>query len=1030
MTACGGSPKGGCTGSAFAVLPALLGIASIAWATPAGAAEAEAVTVAPSAAYAAAYEAGDFRTSTRLAKAELDACRARADLPPRSCYQLWNELLDSGLYAQDDVLVEAEGLAFLAAAEATDGPDSEAIASASGLLASLYLRRGRYEEAAVLRARDIAITRKLFGPDHPDLAVSLGNEGVLLDYMGRYKEAEDRYRQAIAIAERGGEESAPLLAAQFNNLARNLDNQGRLEESAALSARVIELQSRLYPATHPVRATTLLNRSIVLRQLNRFDEAESLSRESYAIYLERLGPDSRDTRRAELGLAKTLATLGRPRAAEQLFLNNMRYARELAPAREQPFTLVAYADFLVSEARPDEAIPLLREALSILDASSRESGADPALIAKTRLTMAETLQAADRLEEAEAEARQALAGFVTANALLRLDIQAVLASVLAQRDKRAEAIGLYRTILPGYEKLLPAAHCQTLNLRAGLAKLLARDPATLREALTLLEEAAAESLTRETIDSFGSADGLGPGKGLCNIAETEIDVVAAMLDAGQMTEGEAALRSFAAAQRAHRSAAIRARDLVQATISAGDDRLAGLERERFLLARQIVKDERYLIRALRDNPDGTEHRYTATSVAEARLRFDALSHQIRADYPDYEVALRPTPLDVAVLRQGMQRDEALLLTLPTIRANHMWLVTSRGIWWRRAGLSMEQFGGAIASLNASLQPTSGEIVRGQMDARATTLRAFDRDAADRLGEDLFGPFGEQLAEVRSLRVVQSGPLAHLPLSLLRWNGDWIVDRFRITRLPSVASILAGSGPGLAAGGIVALGAVDSAEPSLPPLAGAERQLDDLARIFGAAATVRKGEAATKGWLATAPEVASAAVIIFATHSTRLPGPVVEPALQLAPETGAAANDGLLSLTDIGSLRLDHPLVVLTACDTATAMPGDADPLSSFARAFFLARAQNLLVSHWPLDDAAAYVQMREFFSQVGADPRIDLADALRNSAIALRDDPSGRWRHPRYWAALSYVAGGPGVPADSGAKRTATVSPPPSRSAK
>jgi tetratricopeptide (TPR) repeat protein len=1030
MTKFRGAPNGDRIGLPFANLSMLLGFASIVWAASVDAAEAEMVMVAPSAAYTAAYEAGDFRTSTRLAKTELDACRARTDLPPRSCYQLWNELLDSGLYAQDDVLVEVEGLAFLAAAETTDGPDSEAMASASGLLASLYLRRGRYEEAAVLRARDIAITRKLFGPEHPDLAISLGNEGVLLDYMGRYKEAEDRYRQSIAIAEKGGEESAPLLASQFNNLARNLDNQGRLEESAALSARVIELQSRLYPATHPVRATTLHNRAIVLRQLNRFDEAETLSRESYGIYLERLGPDSRDTRRAELGLAKTLATLGRPRAAEQLFLSNMDYARRLAPAREQPFTLVAYADFLVSEGRPGEAIPLLREALSVLDTSSRESGADPALIAKTRLTMAETLQASGRLEEAEVEARQALAGFVTANALLRLDIQAALASILAQRDKRGEAITLYRAVLPGYEKLLPAAHCQTLNLRAGLAKLLARDPATLREALTLLEAAAAQSLTRETIDSFGSAGGLGPGKGLCNIAETEIDVVAALLDAGQMSEGEAALRSFAAAQRAHRSAAIRARDLVQATISAGDDRLAAFERERFLLARQIVKDERYLIRALRDNPDGKDHRYTATSLAEARLRFDTLSHRIRADYPDYEVALRPVPLDTAALRRDLRRDEALLLTLPTEHANHMWLVTSRGIWWRRAGLSTEQFDGAIASLNASLKSGSAEIVRGQMDTRGAGPGAFDRDAADRLGQDLFGPFGRQLAEIRSLRVVQSGPLAHLPLSLLRWDGDWIVDRFRITRLPSVASITAGNEPGLAAGGIVALGAVGSADPSLPLLVGAERQLDDLARIFGAAATVRKGEAATKGWLATAPEVASAAVIIFATHSTRLPGPVVEPALQLAPEAGATANDGLLSLTDIGSLRLDHPLIVLTACDTATAMPGDADPLSSFARAFFLARARNLLVSHWPLDDAAAHVQMREFFSRVGADPGIDLADALRESAIALRDDPSGRWRHPRYWAALSYVAGGPGTPADSGAKRTATINPPPSRSAK
>jgi CHAT domain-containing protein len=377
----------------------------------------------------------------------------------------------------------------------------------------------------------------------------------------------------------------------------------------------------------------------------------------------------------------------------------------------------------------------------------------------------------------------------------------------------------------------------------------------------------------------------------------------------------------------------------------------------------------------------------------------------------------------------------VLLAVPGANGYGVWLVTAKGLEWRPpqdAPLA------AIAHQLAAMQPDRALALRGQVGAQApstsSTATRFDESEAERLGNWLLAGFGPRLSNVRQLATVVSGPLAQLPFATLRWNGRWLVDRMMLVRLPAVASLPETIAAPLIAAerGVIALGAVSGTD--LPELPGARRQLEDIGALFGGDATIRQGVEATRGWLQGDRRLTQAGVLVFATHSRRSAEPARELALQLAPDPALPGDDGLLSLAQIGELRLTAPLVILTACDTATATPADADPLASFSRAFFLAGAQALLVSHWALDDAAAREQMRRFFEVVRAKPGIAPAEAFRRSALALRDDRSGRWRHPRYWAALSYVEGGTmgsaaTVPGASGGKRTVTASPPPARSA-
>lgn len=958
----------------------------------------------PGPAYRAAYDAGDFRTATALARVALDQCRATRKPPFTDCFTLWSEVLDSGLSSQNDEMVEQEALAFLRAAQMADGPDSPTVADAISTLSSLYRRQGRLEESAAYRARDVALTRKLLGPDHPDLAISLGNEGVLLDAMGRYEEAEMRYRPAIAIAAKAGKASAPLYATQRNNLARNLDNQGRLEESAAESAQVLALYATLYPASHPQQAIARNNRAIVLRQLGQLDEAETLAREAYAIHLARLGPDNRETLAAQLTLARLLATIGRDQAAQALMVANIAQRRGPMHRPELPNSLIVYADFLVDRQRGSDAIALLREAIVVESSAQMPRSL---VLGRARDALARALQQSGLLDEAEAEARASLA--LTqgrdGNPMVRLDGQTTLAGILVARGRQEDAIALYRASMREAERLLAPGHAQRLDLRIALGAALARQDGSQAEALAVLDAGADEAQARATIDALASSEGAGGSGRLGALGAARVAVITALRASGTMSGPEADRRSFMAAQDAQRSGAVRAGEMARAERGSADAALADIERTRFMLARRIVNDEKRLGDRLRQNADGEAAKALAGALAQTRARFAELTQQVQADYPRYVAALSPDRLDPARVQTMLGVREAVLLAVPGVQGYGLWLVTHKALQWHGTAAIEADIDRVLLSLKAA----APAMPRGQVGTADGGSYAFDSAAADRLGQAILGGFAPALRGIDHIRIVVGGPLARLPLALLRWRGQWLADAMKTSRLPAVASLNARAGKPIyvrrTGAQIVALGAVP-ARAQWPGLPGAQGQLEDLRQLFGTHATIRAGHDATVEWATQGAHLDNADMIVFATHSRQTPAPAAEFALHMAPGAGRADDDGMLSLSQIGALRLRQPLVVLTACDTAGMSADDADPLASFARSFFLAGARALVVSHWALDDAAGRVQMLHFFRLLRDRPAMDVGQALRRSALSLRDDPSGRWRHPRYWAALSFVDGG------------------------
>ncbi|MEO1319955.1 MAG: CHAT domain-containing protein, partial [Pseudomonadota bacterium] len=216
-----------------------------------------------------------------------------------------------------------------------------------------------------------------------------------------------------------------------------------------------------------------------------------------------------------------------------------------------------------------------------------------------------------------------------------------------------------------------------------------------------------------------------------------------------------------------------------------------------------------------------------------------------------------------------------------------------------------------------------------------------------------------------------------------------------------------------AGGLVVRGGAVDAQSvrRLTPLADTADEVCDVARIFNTAADdVLLGSAATEARITAANDagrLAEARILHFATHGL-VTGEVrglTEPALVLTPPAEAKpGDDGLLTASEVARLNLDADWVVLSACNTAAGDAPGAEALSGLARAFLYAGTRSLLVSHWPVQSAAAVRLVTDTVGRLTKEQGLTRDEALRRAMAKLIDDDANALNaHPQIWAPFALV---------------------------
>ena len=333
------------------------------------------------------------------------------------------------------------------------------------------------------------------------------------------------------------------------------------------------------------------------------------------------------------------------------------------------------------------------------------------------------------------------------------------------------------------------------------------------------------------------------------------------------------------------------------------------------------------------------------------------------------------------------------------------------------------------------------------DRPATAQRERLNKASLELGRLLLGPLAS-IATGKRLLVVAPGVLQQVPFAALRVpaTGELLVARHEIVHTPSASIVGAvrardaqqprarraiavfadpvyeASDPRVKTRPVEAVDHADSNRSGLSTIASApspltralrsvredrdrtglarlpftRQEADAIAGLAPLGAVFKATDFSANLRRATDPSLADYRIVHFATHglldarTPELSGLV----LSLVDENGRP-QDGFLRLTDIGRLRLNADVVVLSGCETALGRSVVGEGIIGLTRSFVVAGARRVVASLWKVDDLATAELMRHFYTEMLV-RHTPAAAALR--AAQRRMAASSRWRDPYYWA--------------------------------
>lgn len=191
----------------------------------------------------------------------------------------------------------------LAIREALFGEQSRFVADALVSIGQCLAHQGQFAEARTRQERALAIQEVTLGPLHPEVAVSLSALGHTLVAVGDYPGARLQFERALDIFEHTFGSDFPLAAAALTGLVFVDTMLGEYELATGLMDRALELHRREFGPASSRTAGALLNYATLLGEMGEPARAAELKREAATIFERIEGPLGVD-------LAITLNNLG------------------------------------------------------------------------------------------------------------------------------------------------------------------------------------------------------------------------------------------------------------------------------------------------------------------------------------------------------------------------------------------------------------------------------------------------------------------------------------------------------------------------------------------------------------------------------------------------------------------------------------------------------------------------------------------------------------------------------------------------
>ena len=822
-----------------------------------------------------------------------------------------------------------------------------------------------------------------------DLALT---EAYRRNNSGNYAEAAEFFETLTRRALENGQGDATERAGEFLiNHALQQSNLGNFDEAEAIYQRALRL-----PIASPTQLRLRRNfRALHLMNQRRFDaalgvldeplEASMSSGEQIADAV--ISSDTANEINSSYDMSRELGGEDSER------LTNTERAVILdAQARQLRGTILRLT------AQPDQAIPELRA--SIAAVQSVRNGR----VRSTARLRAQALTELALIAEERGDAAGAGAQFAEAMALMQTQYPSAIATSaaearyaawLARRDRRDEAIALFEKVVADNSEQAPP--------RAGLEN-------RLEPYFALL------------------LDELGNNPSLVN-------------------------QFFLASETLVRPGVANTQAVLARELSGGNDEAARLFRQSVTLQRSVESNLVELAR-LRgvENPDAVVTNQIAIAESElSGLQAEQTATQASLGaFPRYR-AISTSALTLADLQSTLREGEAYLKLAEVAGDIYAIYATPEFATAYRADLTAAELAEYVQLLR--------DTIAVNQDGQVMTY-PFDVGLSYYLYTKLMGPVGDRMEGVSHLIFEPDGAMLELPANLLvtdeagvrtyeahtaQGTRDpfdftgiaWLGRNADVSTAVSARSFrdLRNLAPSGAPREFIGFGQNQeppariynasyrdpAADRCAWPIAAwfAPIQANELfvARriVGGAGSEVITGPDFTDTAIGSRSDLDQYRIVHFATH-----GLVTQPAPECPANPALLTSfgppeqsDGLLSFAEIFDMRLDADLVILSACDTASAagiaasrqagLSGGTSALDGLVRAFVGAGSRVVIASHWPAPDDYNATQrlITGLFEQPAG---TGIGTALRTAQRALMDDPETS--HPYYWSGFAVVGDG------------------------
>ncbi|MEH6631596.1 MAG: CHAT domain-containing protein [Halopseudomonas aestusnigri] len=468
-----------------------------------------------------------------------------------------------------------------------------------------------------------------------------------------------------------------------------------------------------------------------------------------------------------------------------------------------------------------------------------------------------------------------------------------------------------------------------------------------------------------------------------------------------------------------------------------------------------------------------------TSIDNLRAARAAIFQQIEAEFPDYASLINPKAQGPDQLSAKLSTNEAALSFYFTGKKALVFLVRNgHPAQFTEVQMSKQKLSSYVSRLRNALEPnaeTLGDIPTFDMEASYALYRDLIAPISNGLKgvDNLFViPHGDLWQVPLGVLTTKAYELPEDQTVLFEnyQNAPWLANDYAIAVLPSAnvlinqrnntktaverlqlaafgdpyfnpaqqTAALEGGTDNLVSRGLVSRGVFQSrglklkrrAAPvtrssSSASLADLPRLPDTLQEVEGIALALKAdisrdlftGINATEANVKS-QDLSNRRFLVFATHGL-VPGDLDGlnlPALALtSPAITGTQEDGLLTTSEILGLRLNADLVVLSACNTASADGAGSEAVSGLGAAFFYAGAKTMLVSGWPVETTSARQLTTTLFENLGKVKDASPMEALQKSNLNLIQnggykDENGdmlfSYSHPIFWAPFMVIGDG------------------------